>query len=154
MLGLLFILIFGIYLLIRKLRAPLRHYVPFEDYFILALALFFSFTGVLVFLESELEDYIALTREMLTPLSFPELSFSETLHTIAFSLLLLILPFTRITHYIAVVFTHLVLWDIRPANHIEAKLSEILKNCRVKWNAEHLNPEMSWKELLKQEMKG
>lgn len=147
--GLSLMLIFGLYLLIRKLRKPIRYYVPFEDYFILSLILFISATGFLALFEV---DALHSSQVMLALFSFsemPELGFFEALHIFSFSLLLLMLPFTRITHYIAVFFAHFLLWDKRNAEELEPKLSKILKNYKVKWEAEHLDPELSWKEEIK-----
>ncbi|MEM1671945.1 MAG: hypothetical protein QXY92_06330 [Archaeoglobaceae archaeon] len=148
-LGLVLMSFFANYLLIRKLRAPIRNYVPMEDYTILFLVILMSSSGILAFFEVDLDHMATVLKALLTQSPLPEIPPLEFLHLLSFSILILILPFTRITHYIAVWFTHLVLWDNRSAERLEPRLSETLKRSRVKWCADHLNPDMSWEEELK-----
>lgn len=143
--GLFLMLVFALYLLLRKLRAPLRYYVPFEDYFVLSVVFLISFTGIFAFFEVGSVHTVLVMRALLT---FSEITVSpfEKLHILAYFSLLLILPFTRITHYIGVFFLHFLLWDARSAEEREPKLSKILKSYKVKWGAEHIAPELSWEE--------
>lgn len=148
-LGLVLMSFFSTYLLIRKLRAPIRSYVPLEDYAILFLVLLMSTSGILAFIDVSFDHMATTLRALLTCSASPEISLFEFTHIFSFSVLILILPFTRITHYIAVWFTHLALWDTRSAEKLEPRISAILKSSRVKWCAEHLNPDLSWGEELK-----
>lgn len=147
-LGLLLMLSFSFYLFFRKLRAPLRHYTPFEDYFILLFVILTSSSGILAIFEVDILHVVEVVSSLISFSKLPELSLFETLHIISFSLLVLMVPFTRITHYIAVFFAHFVLWDDRQAEELEPLLSETLKNFRVRWS-DHSNPERSWEEEVK-----
>lgn len=147
--GMFFMLVFGLYLLIRKLRAPIRYYVPFEDYFVILYVLLISFTGLFAFVEVGPLHTVLVVRSLLTFSEITGASLFEKLHIFAYFSLLLILPLTRITHYIAVFFAHFILWDNRTAEELEPKLSKILKSYKVKWNAEHLDPELNWEEEAK-----
>lgn len=146
--GLLLMFLFSLYLFLRKLTTPLRHYAPFEDYFILLFVLFTSFFGILALYEVDILHIIRVMSSLISFSKLPELAFFERLHITAFSLLMLILPFTRITHYIAVFFAHFVLWDDRLAEKLEPSLSKTLKSFRVRWS-DHSNPELSWEEEVK-----
>lgn len=146
--GMLLMLVFSLYLLIRKLTPPIRYYVPFEELFILLLVFVFSLFGVLAFFEVDHRHLSEIFEALLNFSNLPRLGLFEAMHITAFSFLILILPFTRVTHYIAVFFAHLVLWDNRPANELEPELTKILKDSRVKWPA-HSDPELSWEEVEK-----
>lgn len=147
--GLHLMFIFALYLLIRKLRSPIRHYVPPEDYIILILVLIISSSGILAFLEVDHKHVLEVLRSLILLSEIPTLSLFETIHLFTFSILILIIPFTRIAHYIAVWFAHLVLWDDRSANKLKDELRKILKGYKVKWSANHLNPELNWEEEAK-----
>ncbi|MEM2727383.1 MAG: hypothetical protein QXV61_03895 [Archaeoglobaceae archaeon] len=147
--GMLLMFLLALYLTIRKLKAPIRYYVPPEDYIILIFVCIISASGILAFLEVDRNHVLEVLRSLILVSEVPTLSFFETIHILAFSLLILILPFTRITHYIAVWFAHLVIWDDRLADQLEPELGKILKSYRVKWNAKHLNPDLSWEEEMK-----
>jgi nitrate reductase gamma subunit len=144
--GLLLMLLFSPYLLIRKLRTPVRYYVPLEDYLVLLLVIAVSSSGVMALLKIDFLHVYGVFSAIIFFSELPQLEFFETLHIVTFSLLLFLLPFTRVTHYVAVLFTHLVLWDDRDAGEVQ-KLSTA-RNSRVKW-ANCADPELSWEEIAR-----
>jgi len=144
--GLLLMLLFSPYLLIRKLRAPVRYYVPLEDYLILLLVIAFSSSGVVALLKIDSLHVYEVFSAIIFFSELPQLIFFEAMHIVAFSLLLFLLPFTRVTHYIAVLFTHLVLWDDRDAGVVQELSSA--RSSRVRW-ANCANPELSWEEIAR-----
>ncbi|MEG9195180.1 MAG: hypothetical protein V6S10_07665 [Candidatus Methanoglobus sp.] len=144
--GLLLMFVFALYLLIRKLTRPIRYYVPLEDYIILSFVLAISSSGILALLEVDAHHSIEVLGSLIAFSEPSNLGFFETIHIATFSILIGILPFTRITHYIAVFFTHLALWDDRIRSEFDSRLEEIITSYRVKWGAGHLTSDLTWEE--------
>ncbi len=143
--GLILMLFFAPYLLIRKLRAPVRYYVPLEDYLILLLVIALSSSGFVALLKIDSLHVYEVFSAIIFFSALPQLEFFEAMHIVVFSLLLFLLPFTKVTHYIAVLFTHLVLWDDRDAKGVQISSA---RSSRVKW-ANCADPELSWEEIAR-----
>ncbi|MDI9646392.1 MAG: hypothetical protein QFX40_06840 [Archaeoglobales archaeon] len=127
--GSILMLAFGMYLFLRKLRPPLRYYVPLRDHLILIFVLLLASTGLLNFLE----DFHIFPNDLQ-----PFFESFKTVHLILYSALILSLPLTKVTHYIALIFTHLILWDNeKMSEKLEERLKEKL-HCRVEWGAQHI----------------
>ncbi len=127
--GSILMLAFGIYLFLRKLRAPLRYYVPLRDHILLIFVLLLSSTGLLAFLQ----DFYIYPKDL--QLFFESF---KTVHLILYSALILSLPLTKVTHYIALIFTHLLLWDNEKMNEkLEKRLKKKLYY-KVEWKAQHI----------------
>lgn len=148
-------LIFGTSLLLRRLfDEDMRNYSSFLDYFNLLFIITVVATGVVAWqYDSDFALARAVMKSLITFSSSPEISGATVLHVVLLSLLLLYLPFTKMTHFFAKYFTyHKVLWEDAPnlrGSEIEKKVKKAL-GYRVSWNAPHVKPGMAWAdEVLK-----
>lgn len=91
-----------------------------------------------------------VARSILSFQALPETSAIVSLELVLFSIFLLYMPFTRMTHFFAKYFTyHQVRWEDSPnlpGGPWEAKIKEVL-NFGVSWDAPHIQKGKTWAEV-------
>lgn len=91
-----------------------------------------------------------IARSILSFQALPDASGIVVLELILFSIFLLYMPFTRMTHFFAKYFTyHQVRWEDSPnlpGGPWEAKIKEVL-NFGVSWQAPHIQKGKTWAEV-------
>ncbi len=147
--------VFGIGLLLRRLAdSSMREYSTFVDYFNLLFILAVVATGIAAWqYDRDFSIARAAMKALITFSPLPELSSAAKLHLVLLSLLLIYMPFTKMTHFVAKYFTyHKVLWEDEPnlrGGKVEEDVRTALKY-RITWSAPHIKPGMTWAdEVLK-----
>jgi nitrate reductase gamma subunit len=146
---------FGCVGLIIKRAADknLRHYTAAADYFNLGFVLAVLISGLYIWLFSDPSFYAAraYTEGLIT---FSRVSMENTPLSAGigiFSLFLIYMPFTNMTHAFAKFFTyHRVLWDDEPTlkgSEIERKLQTLFSQ-KVSWSAPHIQSGNKWAEVV------
>uniref|UniRef100_A0A7J2THL8 Nitrate reductase n=1 Tax=Archaeoglobus fulgidus TaxID=2234 RepID=A0A7J2THL8_ARCFL len=145
------LLIFSLALLIRRISDwELRNYSSFLDYFNLIFIFAVVATGVLAW-QKDVDFTLAKNymKALITFSSPPAVSLETQVHIVLLSLLLIYLPFTKMTHFLAKWFTyHKILWEDEPVmgSEMDEKLKKYLTQYKVKWSAPHIDPNLSWAE--------
>jgi nitrate reductase gamma subunit len=137
----------------RAADRNLRRYTAAADYFNLAFVLAVLISGLYIWLFSDPSFYAAraYTESLITfsPVSMENPALSAGIGI--FSLFLIYMPFTNMTHAFAKFFTyHRVLWDDEPTlrgSEIERKLQRLF-NQRVSWSAPHIQSGNTWGEVV------
>ncbi|MEM4472884.1 MAG: respiratory nitrate reductase subunit gamma [Archaeoglobaceae archaeon] len=143
-------LIFGLALLIRRIADwELRNYSSPMDYLNLIFILAVVITGILAWqFDSDFSVAKDYMKSLITFSPPPTVSEITQLHIIFLSLLLIYLPFTKMTHFLAKWFTyHKILWEDEPnvpGGEIESRLKKYLTEYKVKWGASHVDPNLNW----------
>lgn len=148
-LGILLVFIFGIALLIRRVADwELRSYSSPLDFFNLVFILAVVATGIAAWQNDA--DFSVARNYMKALITFsnpPSVALATQVHIVLLSLLLIYLPFTKMTHFLAKWFTyHKILWEDEPnvGGDMEEKLKKYLTEYKVKWSAPHIDPNLSW----------
>jgi len=140
-------------LLVKRLQDPvLRPMTSPADYcnlaYILVLLLVTGFACL--FADPTFATARQITQSLLRFQSLPEASGIVMLELILFSIFLLYMPFTRMTHFFAKYFTyHKVRWEDSPnlpGGQWETKIQEVL-NFGVTWKAPHIQTGRTWAEV-------
>ncbi len=86
----------------------------------------------------------------------PALPTMITVEVVLLSLLILYIPLTRMSHFVAKYFLyHAVRWNDEPnvrGSKIEKRIAELL-NQKVGWNGPHIQTGQSWGEVIKEPKK-
>ncbi|ABL87359.1 Nitrate reductase, gamma subunit [Pyrobaculum islandicum DSM 4184] len=148
-LGAIMTIIGGIGLLIRRLSDPvLRDYTTWPDYLNTVLVLITVATGLAAWIYDPAFD---LARKfMLSLVTFsqpPPLPTITTVNIALIQLLLVYIPFSKITHFIGKYFTyHKILWDDEPnTGQLDGRVSELLK-LPLRWSAPHIRSGETWEK--------
>ena len=103
-----------------------------------------------LFADPTFETTRQVARSLITFRPLPETSSIVMLELILFSIFLLYMPFTRMTHFFAKYFTyHQVRWEDSPnlpGGKWEGKIQEVL-NFGVSWKAPHIQTGKTWAEV-------
>ena len=151
-LGIALIFIFGIALLIRRIADwELRSYSSPLDFFNLVFIIAVVATGIAAWQNdadfSVAKDYM---KALITFSAPPSVALATQIHIVLLSLLLIYLPFTKMTHFLAKWFTyHKILWEDEPnvrGGEMEERLKKYLTEYKVKWSAPHIDPNLTWAE--------
>lgn len=143
--------IFGIALLIKRAADyDLRSLSAPVDYFNLIFILAVVFTGLLAWMNdpnfSLAKDYM---KSLITFKDPPKVSDITAVHIVLLSLLLIYIPFSKMTHFVGKYFTyHRIFWDDE-LNVKGSKINEKVKrylNYKIKWGASHVDPNLTWAE--------
>jgi nitrate reductase gamma subunit len=143
------LLIFSLALFIRRFSDwELRSYSSFLDYFNLIFIFAVVLTGALAW-QKDFDFTIAkdYMKALITFSSPPTVSLETQIHIALLSLLLIYLPFTKMTHFLTKWFTyHKILWEDEPVigSEMEEKLKKYLTGFKVKWSAPHVDPNLNW----------
>jgi nitrate reductase gamma subunit len=151
--GLTLALVGCIGLLAKRLKDPvLKTMTSQADYANLAyiLTLLLAAGAAWLFADPTFAVARRVAGSILTFQALPETSAIVSLELILFSIFLLYMPFTRMTHFFAKYFTyHKVRWEDSPnlpGGPWEAKIKEVL-NFGVSWDAPHIQKGKTWAEV-------
>jgi len=141
-------------LLLRRIAdKDLRKYSSILDYINLLFILTVVVTGLIAWrVDTDFSIAKSFAKSLITFTPLPEIPSIIVLHVVLLSALVIYIPFTKISHYIAKYFTyHYVLWDDHPnlANApIRRKVKEVL-GYKLTWSAPHIRENLTWEEEAK-----
>lgn len=151
-LGIVLLFIFTIALLIRRIVDwELRSYSAPLDYFNLIFILAVVATGIAAWqIDTDFSVAKNYMKSLITFSTPPSVALATQVHIVLLSLLLIYLPFTKMTHFLAKWFTyHKILWEDEPnvrGGEMERRLKKFLTEYKVKWSAPHIDPNLKWAE--------
>ncbi|MET1125173.1 MAG: respiratory nitrate reductase subunit gamma [Archaeoglobaceae archaeon] len=139
-------------LLLLRLSDPnLRKYSAPLDYLNLLFILAVVLTGFAAWsVDRNFTIAESFARSMLTFSPPPKLSGEIALHVALLSLLVMYIPFTKMSHYLAKYFTyHKILWEDEPSlpgSRLRERIKATLTKYRVHWSAPHVVRNLTWAE--------
>ncbi len=145
-------------MLIKRLTdRDLKNYATPQTYFTYVFLLAVFFSGLFSWFSDPLFSLYRGFWEGLITLKPVPVEPITAIHIFLFALLLIYLPFTRSLHYITRLFGFFIIrWDDRPnlrGSVIEKKVNEMLSQ-KVTWRAPHIKPDLTWKELASEVLRG